>query len=86
MNSSTTNLISTVTIYENSQSMSTCSAVSIVVDDYSFTASRLLKWEDGLRSHPAYIKAALEASRVRNVDFMQHIPFANLTLDLCSCV
>jgi len=71
MNSSTTNLISTVTIYENSQSMSTYSAVSIVVDDYSFTTSRLLKWEDRLRSHPAYVKAALEASRVRKVDFMQ---------------
>jgi len=71
MNSSTTNLISTVTIFENSLSMSTYSAVSIVVDDYSFTTSRLLKWEDRLRSHPAYIKAALEASRVRNVDSMQ---------------
>ena len=30
-----------------------------------FLLLRLLKWEDQLRSHPAYIKAAIEASKVR---------------------
>ena len=31
---------------------------------------RLLKWEDQLRSHPGYVKAAIEASKVCIYAFM----------------
>ena len=33
----------------------------------------MLKWEDNLRSHPAYVNAAIAASRVRVPMFIQWI-------------
>ena len=76
------NTISTDTTCANLPLIFTCGVYLLhhIFFYFPYFCNSLLKWEDTLRSHPTYVTAAVEASKV----VAQHCPlrFSRLTASL----
>lgn len=78
--SSMINSIFMLTLWESSHWISTWSALWLMASLLLTHIARFISWEDSVRAHPAYIKAALAASKV--CSYPWPVPFLMWSVDL----